>query len=140
MPRMRQRHRPIPETLGQRIKRLRTALGLSQPELAAVVRVDHATLSRWETDRRRPRSPAIKRALAEALGVSVAVLTTGEETAGDGGGRAGSSPPDPPERRRPVLAPLRVVVASIQRLGDEALADFVDAVVQVGDRTLKRYR
>lgn len=66
------------ETLGQRIKRLRATLGLSQPELAAVVRVDHITLSRWETDKRTPRSPAIRRALADALGVTVPVLMEGE--------------------------------------------------------------
>lgn len=132
MPRM--RHRAMSETMGQRIKRLRTGLALSQPELAALVRVDHATLSRWETDRRRPRSPAIRRALAEALGVSVELLLTGS----DGG--AGSRPPSPVERRQPVLAPLRAIVDRVQHLGDEALEDFVAVVVEVGNRTLKRYR
>jgi transcriptional regulator with XRE-family HTH domain len=135
MPRLR---RTMPETVGQRVKRLRTARALSQPELAALVRVDHATLSRWETDRRRPRSPAIRRALADALGVSVSVLMTGAEAPIDH--RAASGPPVGHDRRRAVLAPLRVVVEQVQRLGDEALAEFVDTVVGIGERTVKRYR
>ena len=132
MPRMRQRrHRMAHETLGQRIKRFRLALTLSQPELAAIVRVDHATLSRWETDKRSPRSPAVQRALADALGVSVGELM----------GTAVNVVPRPiSDRRRPVLAPLRGAVSRLQALGDEALADFVAAAVALADQRWRAKR
>jgi transcriptional regulator with XRE-family HTH domain len=54
-----------PETLGQVLRRLREAKGLTQAELGALVGVDQATVARWEAGARprlRHRLP-----LAEAL-------------------------------------------------------------------------
>lgn len=42
-------------TLGQRLRRHRRILGLTQTELAAQLQVDPGTLARWEAGRRRPR-------------------------------------------------------------------------------------
>ncbi len=128
MPRMR-RHKmmkPLPETFGARVKRLRLARGLSQPELAALCYVDHATVSRWETDRRRPqRGP--RAALAGALGVSPAYLVGGAAT-------IGHEPMAVAERRRPTLKPLRDAISRVQGMGEDALTDFVADVVALANR------
>lgn len=109
------------ETLGQRIKRLRIARDMTQPELAAAVGVDHATISRWETGKTEPRAGAMRRALAEALGVSPTMLVTGRER--------DITPPLPlagRERRRAILKPLRDAIAHVERMtGENGLDDLV---------------
>lgn len=42
-----------PQSLGERLRSHRKRLGLSQKKLAARIRTDEATLSRWETDPHR---------------------------------------------------------------------------------------
>lgn len=43
-----------PQTFGEHIKRARLLAGLSQPKLAALLRVDAATVLNWEKDRTEP--------------------------------------------------------------------------------------
>lgn len=111
------------ETLGQRIKRLRVAREMTQPELAAAVGVDHATISRWETGKTEPRAGAMRRALADALGVSATMLVAGRER--------DIVPPVPlsysgRERRRAILKPLREAIAHVERMtGENGLDDLV---------------
>lgn len=55
-------------TTGQRIRALRKKRKLTQDELAVAAQVGQATLSEWETDKRRPGKRLLA-ALAKALGV-----------------------------------------------------------------------
>lgn len=67
------------ETIGQRIKRLREAKGLSMGALAKLVRVSSwQAVQQWENGRTTPRRSR-EELLAQALGVSVAELV-GHET------------------------------------------------------------
>ena len=94
--------------------------GLSQPELAALLHVDHATVSRWETDRRIPRR-SHRAGLTAALDMpwdAPMVLI--------------------PDRRRASLQPLRDAVSRMQAIGDEALSDFVSNVVAIANRWEQR--
>jgi len=61
------------ETVGQRVRRLRRRLGLTQKELCQVARIDQGFLSAIENDKRSP-SPRTLKALAIALDVPEAVL------------------------------------------------------------------
>ncbi len=70
-----------PQTLGNRIRKIRTEAGLTQKEVAAAVGVTEQAISKWEADLGRPsllKSPA----LAKALGVSLDCLLTGKKKAG----------------------------------------------------------
>ena len=72
---------PRRETIGQRIKRLRLAAGLSQRELAeGLDRVSYAFVSRLEANQRRPSDRTI-RLLAQRLGVTPLELETGDPDA-----------------------------------------------------------
>jgi transcriptional regulator with XRE-family HTH domain len=64
------------ETLGQRIKRLRTAAGTSMRAFAEQVGVSKPTLWKWEGDQVRPRHETMQR-LASELGVSELELVYG---------------------------------------------------------------
>lgn len=68
------------ETIGQRIKRLRTQAVLSQDELGEQAGVTKATISRLENNKleRTPNRATIRR-LASALGVDPWWLLTGED-------------------------------------------------------------
>ena len=46
--------RPVPVTIGERLKRHREALGLSQRELARRICVYPSTIERWELGQRKP--------------------------------------------------------------------------------------
>ena len=59
----------MPETFGERLKKLRQKVGLSQEQLALVTNVSIKTIQRWEWGERQPRIEDIK-ALAKALGVT----------------------------------------------------------------------
>jgi transcriptional regulator with XRE-family HTH domain len=118
MPRMQRKKTMPPETLGARIKRLRTERGLSQPELAAVLHVDHATISRWETDRRTPQRTH-RAGLSAALGISWESLT----------GRPELLRLEPMDRRQPRLRPLREAISRVQAMGNDTLLVFVSDVV-----------
>lgn len=63
----------MPETIGERLRRLRKKSGLTQEDLADIVGVNHNAVSRWENDIDIPKTLKIK-ALAKALGVSEADL------------------------------------------------------------------
>jgi tetratricopeptide (TPR) repeat protein len=66
-----------PETVGERLRRLRTERGLSQRELSAPG-VSYAYVSRIEAGARRPSVKALRQ-LARKLGVSVEYLETGSD-------------------------------------------------------------
>jgi len=56
-----------PGGFGLRLRQLREAAGLSQPELAARAFVSHSYISQLETNKRRNPSMDVARKLAEAL-------------------------------------------------------------------------
>jgi transcriptional regulator with XRE-family HTH domain len=66
-----------PESVGQRLRRLRLERGLSQRDLAGPG-VSYAYISRIEADARRPSVKALRK-LATALGVTAEYLETGSE-------------------------------------------------------------
>ena len=66
-----------PESIGERLKRLRLAAGLSQRELASPG-VSYAYISRIEAGTRQPSVKALRK-LAERLGVSAGYLELGVE-------------------------------------------------------------
>ena len=53
----------------QRIKEIRMAHGYSQRDLAEKIGVSSSTVAMWETDKRAPRTKALKR-LSELFNVS----------------------------------------------------------------------
>ena len=63
----------MPESFGERLRRLRKKSGLTQEQLADAVGVNHNSVSRWENNIDIPKTQSIK-ALAKALGVSEADL------------------------------------------------------------------
>ncbi len=63
----------VPETLGQRIQRLRAASGLTQSQVAQKADVPVSSLRNWEIDRREPGFRAVYR-LAKTLGVTMEEL------------------------------------------------------------------
>jgi len=65
-------------TLGDRIRRARTELRLSQEELANRVGVRQSAISAFETGEKTPRIETLQR-LAVALGISTAVLLDSKE-------------------------------------------------------------
>jgi len=64
------------ETLGQRIRAAREALGESQLNLAASAGISQGYLSQLEADEREPTLPVAAR-LARALGISLDELASG---------------------------------------------------------------
>ena len=66
---------------GIRVTSTREARGLSQKELAAILRINVSTLSRHERGEASPRFDELL-ALREALGVSLDFLMAGEEPVG----------------------------------------------------------
>ena len=66
------------ETVGQRVRRLRKARGLSQRDLSAPG-ISYAYVSRIEADTRTPSVKALRQ-IANTLGVTVEHLETGEPT------------------------------------------------------------
>jgi transcriptional regulator with XRE-family HTH domain len=68
------------ETMGGRIKRLRKAAGMSQPQLADASGVPVGTLREWEQDRRLPSWEGAV-ALADGLGISLDELAGREPPA-----------------------------------------------------------
>ena len=56
--------RPVPDDIGQRLRRHRQAQGVSQAELARQLKVDPGTLAMWEKGRRQPKGEFRMRAEA----------------------------------------------------------------------------
>ncbi len=112
--------RPAPETIGQRLRRLRLERSLSQRALASPG-VSYAYISRIEAGTRQPSVKAV-RMLARKLGVSPVYLETGSEV-------------DPAEERE-----LRLAAAELElRLSDDpsgverTLRSLVEEAIQAGD-------
>ena len=63
----------MPETIGERLRRLRKKAGLTQEQLAEAIGVHLNTVCLWEKGEYTPKTQSIK-ALAKALGVSEADL------------------------------------------------------------------
>lgn len=57
----------------QRLKELRNRIGLSQKELAGLLRVSQQSVAKWETDKSTP-NPAMLAQIAEIMGVSADYL------------------------------------------------------------------
>ncbi len=95
------------ETLGQRLRRLREAAGLSSDELAARAGVPLVSYRNWEYDHRVPGLGAASR-MAKALGEPLQVLADCVEGVGDGrnqarkerGGRQVGEKGGPAKRKR----------------------------------------
>ncbi|MDQ7989037.1 MAG: helix-turn-helix domain-containing protein [Candidatus Dactylopiibacterium sp.] len=66
------------ETLGQRITRLREALGLSRRALADACKVSHVAVGKWETEDTENIKLANLLRLAKALRVSIGELVQGQ--------------------------------------------------------------
>ena len=66
-------------TLGERIKKRRQALKLTQQQLAGVLSLTAQHISAIEQDKRSPSIPSLAR-IAEELGVTVDYLVTGKES------------------------------------------------------------
>jgi transcriptional regulator with XRE-family HTH domain len=64
-------------TLGDRLSYLRENKGLTQPELAGLVKLSRSSLSHYETSRREPNFATLIR-LADFFGVSTDYLVTGK--------------------------------------------------------------
>jgi len=71
----------MPETIGDRIRRLRMEQGLSQRQLATTG-VSYAYISRLEAGKRTPSVKALRK-LAERLGVTADYLETGYNLYGE---------------------------------------------------------
>lgn len=69
----------MPETLAERIHRLRLQRGITHRALGARIGVDWKNVWRWETGERMPHAGTLPN-LANALGVSTDYLLTGRET------------------------------------------------------------
>ena len=65
------------DVVGKEIKRLRTAAGLSQRQLATLVRTDNSNISRWEANITHPSLETIFR-LAEIFSVEPAYFFIGD--------------------------------------------------------------
>ncbi len=71
---------PENETFAERLKRLRKAVGKTQPELAFLIGVHETSIRRWETSDNLPSATYIKK-LAKALHISEDELLNGEPEA-----------------------------------------------------------
>lgn len=69
----------VVESIHQRIKRLREARGLSQEALANLAGVKYQSVQEWEQEDGTAPSRKRQAAVADALGVSVSELMTGNE-------------------------------------------------------------
>jgi len=78
---------PALNTLGERIKAVRTTWGWSQEEMAETLRVDQASISFWERDKIKPSGSAMV-ALSALFRTSLEALESG----------SGFVVPDPPSR------------------------------------------
>lgn len=59
--------------IGRRIKTIREARGMTRAELGALVGLDQIRMQQYETGKRKPKIPLLKK-IAEALGVSTIAL------------------------------------------------------------------
>src|SRR5918911_1590692 len=111
-----------PETIGQRLKRLRLERGLSQRELASPG-VSYAYISRIEAGSRQPSVKAL-RMLARKLGVTAEYLETGRDIAAA-------------EERELRLADaeLKLRLGEDPKAAEEAVSKVLDEAIPAGDTT-----
>lgn len=76
---------PASETVGQRIRGLRRARGLTQDQLAAELDVSRSAIAQWETDRAGQLSGNVTR-IAAALSTSVEFILQGHRPQGQATG------------------------------------------------------
>lgn len=109
-----------PETIGQRLRRLRLERGLSQRELSAPG-VSYAYISRIEAGTRQPSVKALRK-LAPKLGVSTGYLETGSQIAAS-------------EQRELQLADaeLQLRLGDDAPVADETLRTLLHDAVETGD-------
>ena len=97
------------ESFGERLKRLRSASGLTMIALAERVGVTKPTLWKWETGKVMPRPAALER-LAQELGLTAAELMYGRQ------GKTVARPADSnPPKRNPEAETLAEVIARSRR-------------------------
>lgn len=65
-------------SLGERIKLNRKEKKLTQKQLADIMRIDHTTISKWESNTYEPDTTSLNQ-LSEIFAVSVDYLTGGKE-------------------------------------------------------------
>jgi len=70
--------KPVPSTLGERIKAVRIEWDWAQDELAEILRVDQASISFWERDKIKPSGAAMV-ALAALFRTTADALETGQD-------------------------------------------------------------
>jgi len=102
------------ETLGQRVRRLRLARGLSQEELAHQVGVSKTQVYLVENGTTRSPQAEVLRGYARVLGISLSYLTTGVD---------GTAPTD-----SEAWPPLEVYLRHTLTLSDEEIAQIVRIV------------
>lgn len=85
-------------TLGERIRSLRTARGLSQEALAEKLDVSRQSLSKWETDASIPELDKLL-LLRDIFGISLDALVTGETPESTAADAARSAVPFPQTQR-----------------------------------------
>ena len=95
------------QTVGQRVRLARTARGYGVNELDRLLGSKQGYVSRLEGSEREPRADTLRK-LAQALGVSVEWLATGEGTMEGAAGGAGVFVPAPPPTN-PTPVPTSVV-------------------------------
>lgn len=66
------------KSFGERISYLRNKKGMSQDELAKILKIGKSTLGMYETDKREPNHEMTAR-IAEFFDVSIDWITTGKE-------------------------------------------------------------
>jgi len=107
------------ETLGNKVRRLREKIGLTQKELADQIGISHSLIGQIETDRIQPSLSTLSR-LAEALGVSTCYFLMEEEE------------PTLPGLERPAVQEL---VDSVSSWTDEEIGGLTSFI-----KILNRYR
>lgn len=104
--------RPV-ETVGQRIRRLRTALGLNQSELAHAVGLTEGAIRQVEGGQSKSVSLAAGVRLAAVLGVEVRYIAFGD---GDGTEENRTARPLPPSRVEQVEAQVAAIETRLAKL------------------------
>lgn len=84
----------IDETMGERIKRLRSARGLTQPEFAKLVGVTKSAVSQWEDGSTKNLKLPVVAKVIQVLDTDLAYLIWGNRRA-----PTGERPARPPHRR-----------------------------------------
>jgi transcriptional regulator with XRE-family HTH domain len=116
----------LAEQLGARIRRLRRALDLTQPELATRAKVSQSRVSRMEDEKSEPKASELQR-LAAALHTNMRYLLTGEGP--DGPTEAGEGL----SYRSGVLSAalrMRMTLEEIEATSTDEAADAMDVAEQ----------